>query len=107
MIHYLPPLIMFLVTVGVVALFVLPIKRVRPESGVLRFYWRGVWLFLVAITCVAGAMNTLVLLGIDVVSETEAGLNLLLPAFVVFVVVGWFHTVGLGMLKLGRKALRS
>ena len=98
---------MFLVTVGVVALFVLPMKKVRPESGVLRFYWRGVWLFLIAITCVAGAMNTLVLLDIDVVAETEKGLNLLLPAFVVFVVVGWFHTVLLGAVKLGRKALNS
>ena len=107
MIHYLPPLIMFLVTVGVVALFVLPIKKVRPASAVLRFYWRGVWLFLVAITCVAGAMNTLVLLGIDVVRETETGLNLLLPAFVAFVMVGWFHTMGLGVLKLGRRALRA
>jgi len=95
---------MFLVTVGVVALFVLPIKKVRPESPTLRFYWRGVWMFLIAITCVAGAMNTLVLMGIDVVEVTEKGLNLLLPAFVAFVMIGWCHTVLLGAVKLGRKA---
>ena len=107
MIQFLPSIIMFFVTVGVVSLFVLPILKVRFESGVLRFYWRGVWGFLIAITCVAGAMNTLVLINIDVVSVTETALNLLLPGFVLFVVVGWFHTVLLGATKLGRKALKT
>ena len=106
MTQLIAPAIMFLVTVGVVALFVLPMRRWRPDSAIVRFYWKGVWMFLIAITAVAGGMNTLLLLGIDAVEVTQFCLNVLLPSFVGFVVLGWFHMVGFGLIKAARLAVR-
>ena len=107
MIQILPPAIMFAVTVAVCALFALPLRRVSPKSPVVRFYWRGVWMFLMAITAVAGAMNTLVLMDIDAVEITETLLNILLPAFVLFVVVGWFHSLGTALVRTLTGRLRG
>jgi len=89
----------------------LPIRRWSPSDGVVRFYWIGVWVFLIAITCIAGGMNTLVLLDVDAVAVTERLLNLILPGFVGFVVLGWFHMILRGALKgamsFRRKGLKS
>ena len=106
-IPYLPPVIMFAVTAGVCALFALPMRRWRPRSGVVRFYWRGVWVSLMAMTAMAGGMNVLVLLGLDVVGPTELLLSVLLTGFVALVVVGWVHMAGLGAWKVARRARRA
>ena len=105
MIQYLPAAIMFFATVAVSALFFVPIKRWSPEKGVVRFYWRGVWLFLVAITSVSGGFNTLLLLDYPAVTGMQLAVNVLVPGFVAFVVIGWIHMVGLSLLGLGRKAI--
>ena len=95
----MPAIIMFAATVLVCALWAWPARRWQPTDGTVRFYWRGVWMFLVAITSVAGAMNTLSLLGMDAVEPTEWALRVLLAGFVLFVVVGWFQLVGLALLR--------
>jgi len=105
MIQYLPAAIMFLATVALAALFFVPIKRWSPENGVVRFYWRGVWLFLVAIASVSGGFNTLLLLDFPAVMGMQLAVNVLVPGFVLFVVMGWFHMVGLSLLGLGRKVV--
>ena len=106
MVHYLPPFIMFMATVAMAALLALPITRWRPTNRVVRFYWRGVWAMFMAIAGVSGGMSTLTLLGIDVAAETQLVLDLLLPGVVALTVVGWFHLVGLGLLKAALKIAR-
>ena len=108
MIQYLPAAIMFLITVMVSALFVMPAKRWVPENGVIRFYWRGVWAFLVGITAISGGFNTLLLLDYPAVGGMQMAVNVLVPGFVAFVVLAWFHIVGIGALKaLGRAFHRT
>lgn len=99
MIHLIPPLIMFVFTVGLCTLLWLPVRLWRPASGPVRVYWTGVWAALVAIGSVSGAMNMFLLLGMDVVAPVELLLNLLLGGLVAFVVVGWFHLVGAGLVR--------
>lgn len=106
MIHYLPPFVMFMTTVAMAALLALPITRWKPANRVVRFYWRGVWGMYIAIAAVAGGMNTLMLLGVDAVAETQVMLNILLPGVVLLTVVGWFHLVGLGVFKAARRIAR-
>ena len=97
MAQFLPAAIMFLVTVLVSAALIVPVRAWAPKQDTVRLYWTGTWLFLVAIAAVAGAMNTLTLLGLDVVGPVTVALNALLVGLVGFVVLGWFHLVGLGI----------
>ena len=86
-------------TIGLCALLWLPTRLWRPANGTLRFYWVGLWVMLTAIASIAGGVNVVLLLGVSVTAPLEALLNTLPLLAAAFVVAGWFHLVGLGVIK--------
>ena len=86
-------------TVGLCALLWLPTRLWRPANGTVRFYWVGVWVMLTGIASIAGGVNIVLLLGIPVSDALETLLNALPLLVAAFVVAGWFHLVGLGIIK--------
>lgn len=104
---FMPALVMFLITVGVCALFSFPPRRWPAKRPALQFYWAGSWMFLVAIAGLSGGASTLMLLGVDAVAAVEWAGAVLVPAFSAFVVLGWLHTVGWGLLRGARAAARG
>jgi len=67
----------------------------RPDyvrkNKIVNFYWAGFWAFLMMISAVAGAMNTLMLLDIPAEQTATIYLSILTMCFVIFVMFGWFR----------------
>ena len=99
MAHYVPALIMLAFTIGLCALLWLPTQLWKPRNGTVRFYWTGMWVVLSGIASIAGGVNVVLLLGVPVSDSLEAILNTLPLLAAAFVVAGWFHLVGLGVIK--------
>lgn len=94
MISYIPALIMFLITVGVVSLFIVPVTAFPMKNKLVNFYWAGFWLFLALIAAISGGSNTLMLLRVDAMDTSMNMLAGILASFVLFVVFGWFRLSG-------------
>lgn len=86
--------IMFTATVAVTSLFFIPVTCFKRKTPLLNFYWSGFWMFLALITSFAGGGSTLMLLGENSLSVSDAYTTLILAAFIVFVVLGWLHMTG-------------
>lgn len=95
---------MFLITVLVASLFFVPVTVFGKKPGLINFYWNGFWIFLALITGFAGASSTLMLMGAENTAVSSTLLGALLTAYVVFVIVGWFHLSGKAVYKLIRKS---
>ena len=105
--QYLPAIIMFSITAVMVSLFCIPVTAFPKKNKLINFYWVGFWTFLVLIASIAGAMNTLSLMGYDAEPAATAILAGVNVSFVCFVVFAWFrlsakafvHGVNKGMKK--------
>lgn len=93
MTQYMPTIIMSVITFLVCVMFLLPI-RFRIGTELVRFYWKGFWMFLSLIAFVAGGSEILSLSGISVEKEAIATLSGIMAAFILFVVFAWFRLAG-------------
>ena len=89
--HYLPGLIMFMVTLAFVSLTFVPVTVFKQKNELVRFYWVGAWVFIAMIAAFAGGAETLKLMDYDTGSIPVVFLSALTVSFVVFVVFGWFR----------------
>ena len=87
----LPALIMFSITIIVTSVLCMPIFAFPLKNKIINFYWAGVWIFLMLISAVAGAMNTLMILDIPAEQTATIYLAILTLCFVIFVMFGWFR----------------
>ena len=90
---------MLAVTAGICALLLLPMRLWKPANGTVRFYWTGFWVILCGISAIAGGVNVVLLSGVPMSESLETLLNVLPLLSAAFVVAGWFHLVGLGIIK--------
>lgn len=97
-------MIMFMITVGFASLLFLPVTCFSRKSKVLNFYWCGFWIFLAVITGTAGASSSLMLLGMENQAFSDSVLTGIILLFVLFVVVGWFHLCGKGVVMALKKS---
>ena len=88
---FTPSLIMFIATVAMTALLIMPILRINIKHDLTRFYWRGFWIFLALITAFAGGQQILALAGVEVEKASIFYLVGLSAAYITFVVFAWFR----------------
>jgi len=103
---YTPSLIMFIATVSVTALFIIPILRVHIKHDLTRFYWRGFWIFLALIAAFAGGQQILMLAGVEVEKASVFYLVGLTAAYITFVVFAWFRLTLVTIWGFGFEFLR-
>ena len=94
MLQFMPSAIMFIFTVAFASLFLIPATSYSPKNTVVGFYWKGVWGFFSIICAVAGAAQSLAMLGFPTEKLSDHFLQILLVALVFFVVFGWFRLAG-------------
>lgn len=99
---FLPPLIMFTITVVVVALCFLPATYER-KSPLLNFYWVGLWLFIGLIAAVAGGEQTVILAGFESPAFAIRLQTSVSICFVIFVVFAWFRLSGAALVAGARR----
>ena len=87
----IPALIMFAITAGITSVLCMPIFAFPLKNKIVNFYWAGVWVFLMMISAVAGAMNTLMILNVPAEQTATIYLTILTMCFVIFVMFGWFR----------------
>lgn len=97
--------VMLLITTATVLLLLFP-TRFKFGTDLVKFYWRGVWYFLAAISMVAGSGEVFEILGYSVEQYIIAALSGLMTAYILFVVFAWFRLVGVGLF-VGLRKLRS
>ena len=107
MLHILPAAIMFIFTVGFASVFLIPATSFTPKNTVVGFYWNGIWASLSAICAIAGAGQTLKLIGTPTMAVEETLLRIMLTTLIVFVVFGWFRLAGKAALHGVQKAIRK
>ena len=107
LIHILPSLMMFAITLVFVTLFFIPVTIIKQKNELIRFYWVGTWLFLAMIAAFAGGSQTLLLLGFDTDHVATTMLTSLTVCFVLFVMFGWcrlsFSAIQTSIIYLIRK----
>lgn len=91
LIQLLPAAIMFAITAAVTSLLCMPIFGFPLKNKLVNFYWAGFWIFLMMISSVAGAMNTLLILDVPAEEIANIYLSILTLCFIIFVVFGWFR----------------
>lgn len=98
-----PSFIMFIATVAMTTLFIIPILRIRIKHDLTRFYWSGFWVFLALIAAFAGGQQILLLADIEVEKASTFYLAGLMAAYITFVVFAWFRLtwVSLSGLAMG------
>ena len=89
--QYLPAIIMFSITAVMVSLFCIPVTAFPKKNKLINFYWIGFWAFLAIIASIAGAMNTLMLMGYNSEPAANAVLAGVNVSFIFFVVFAWFR----------------
>ena len=89
--QFLPAAIMFAITAAVTSLLCMPVLGFPMQNKLVNFYWSGFWIFLMMISAVAGAMNTLIILDVPAEQTANIYLSVLTLCFVLFVVFGWFR----------------
>ena len=105
--QFLPATIMFTVTFIVTVLFLVPVMLIKNRKSLIGFYFCGFWVFLALITSLAGGMNTLMLMRIDVQTFAQATLAGTLAAFVIFVMFAWVRLVGFAAFKFLKPKLTA
>jgi hypothetical protein len=85
---------MFVFTVAFAGVFLIPVTNIDFKKPVLQFYWRGFWIFLSMICAITGSANTLLLAKIPVAETAQAAEIAILMAFILFIVIAWFHLAG-------------
>lgn len=95
--HYLPAVIMFVLTIAFTAVFWVPALKFKQKNRVVSFYWIGLWVFLSFIAALSGAQSVLIILGQDVARFTGALLTGVTASFVVFVMFAWARLTLMGV----------
>lgn len=98
--------IMFMATVVFSALFFIPVTHFKRKTPLMNFYWSGFWVFLALITSFAGGGSTLMLLGENALTVSDAFVTLLMAGFIAFVVLGWMHISGHYVMRTLKRAVR-
>ena len=106
MTQFLPPLIMFAITVGFVTLLFIPATAYKFKNELIRFYWAGVWVFLGLIAAFSGGAETLTLLNYDSAIISNAILTGMIISFPLFVAFGWFR-LSFSAISSGLKTFRK
>lgn len=88
-----PTLIMIVSTVIVTGFMLLPTK-LKFGTPLIRFYWRGFWVFLSLISFIAFGSAAFKVAGYANDIYSVALLEGLVVAFVVFVMFAWFRLAG-------------
>lgn len=104
---FIPSLIMFVVTVVVAALLIIPALRVHVKHDLTRFYWRGFWIFLMLIAAFAGGQQILTLSNINVDAASTFYLAGLSAAYITFVVFAWFRLTWVTIWGFGLRFFRN
>lgn len=99
--------IMFMVTVGVASLFLIPMTKFQHKSKLINFYWSGFWIFLAVIAGTAGGSSTLMILGTEDQALSNMVFSALITSYVAFVIIGWCHLSGKAALTVYKKARAS
>jgi len=99
--NFTPSLIMFIATVSITALLIMPILKVYIKHDLTRFYWRGFWIFLALISAFAGGQQILLLAGVEVEKASVFYLAGLTAAYITFVVFAWFRLTWVTIWGLG------
>lgn len=87
--HLLPGFIMFGITVCFVTLMFIPPLRFPNNNKLINFYWTGIWVIMATIAAVAGAFNTLSLVGYDATMMANATFLAMTLCFMLFVAFAW------------------
>ena len=106
MTQYMPTMIMFALAVVLTILLLLP-TYIRFGNDLIRFYWKGFWMFLALVAFIAFGSQSLILAGYDVNAESIAILTGIITVFPIFVVFGWFRIVGFMLFKKTRLFAQS
>lgn len=85
--------IMFLLTVLISAVIMLPAKMFSNQGPLFRFYWKGFWAILSTIAAISGSQATLNIAGYNVDSVAEALLTAMTLVLVLFVMFAWGRLV--------------
>lgn len=99
---FLPPLIMFTITVVVVGLCFLPATYER-KSPLVNFYWVGLWLFIGLIAAIAGGEQTVMLAGMESPALAIKLQTSVSVCFVIFVIFAWFRLSGAALVAGARR----
>ena len=101
--NLIPAAIMFLITACFATLFFVPIVKFKQKHELVKFYWIGFWLFIVALAAFSGGVQSLMLMGMDTTVFGTAVLFSLTLCFPIFVMFAWFRLVGLALLTGAKK----
>jgi len=102
----MPSLIMFVFTVVIAALLIIPALRISVKHDLTRFYWRGFWIFLMLIATFAGGQQILELSNVKVDAASTFYLAGLTAAYITFVVFAWFRLTWVTVSGFGLKFFR-
>lgn len=91
--HYIPSIIMTIITLIFVIIVLLPILA-KFGSPLLRFYWAGFWIYIALIGLIAGGSTAIMISGTDIEQQSNAVLSGIVMSFVLFVFFAWFRLVG-------------
>lgn len=101
-----PVLIMFVYTVVLSALLIIPALKVHIKHDLTRFYWRGFWIFLMLIAAFSGGQQILKMAGVQVEAASTFYLAGLVAAYIAFVVFAWFRLTWVTLSAAGLKFFR-
>ncbi len=85
--------IMIVITLVVTITMLVP-TIFKFGSSLVRFYWRGFWVFLAIISFIAFGAATLEVAGYSILAASAPLLDGLVFAFMAFVMFGWFRLAG-------------
>ena len=91
LIHILPALIMFAITVAFVTVFFVPAAAFPQKNELINFYWVGIWVFLGVIAALSGGNQTLGLMDVNTNIVANGVLSAITLCFIIFVVFAWFR----------------
>lgn len=99
--------VMFFITIGVTALFCLPILKTAQKDEIVRFYWCGLWFYLCGLVSLSGAKVMLEMAGQLKHNFAQSILLGVTCSFIFFVVFAWGRLALRGVKKLSNKSLKS
>jgi len=93
---FTPVLIMFVYTVALSSLLIIPALHIHIKHDLTRFYWRGFWIFLMLIAAFSGQVEM----------ASNFYLAGLMAAYITFVVFAWFRLTWVTIWGFGLKFIR-
>lgn len=104
--NFTPSFLMFVATVLISALLIMPALKIRVKHDLTRFYWRGFWIFLCLIAAFSGGQQILKLAGVDSSNASVFYLAGLTASYITFVVFAWFRLTWVTLWGFGLNFVR-